>query len=66
MERPRIIFYDTTGNRLGSEQLWPIPLFKGMAVSISGYAGKFSVQDWSYHIGPAEEDAGLRIVLEEH
>jgi hypothetical protein len=41
----------------------PIPLFKGMEVTIHGYDALFKVVDWNYHHGHQDEEAGLRIFL---
>ncbi len=58
------IFYDTEGNRLGSDEiLLPITLYKGMMMTIHSYDGHFEVIDWNYHRGHSDEDAGLRIIL---
>lgn len=56
-------FYDNEGNRLGSEEgILPIPLHKGMKVTIHGHSSIFEVVDWEYHHGHPEE-AGLKIIL---
>jgi hypothetical protein len=59
------IFFDTEGNRLGSDlEVIPITLYKGMEMTIHGYPGvTFKVVDWNYHHGHGAEDAGLRIIL---
>ena len=58
-------FYDTDGNRLGSEVgIVPITLFKGMKMTICDHDGEYRVVDWNYHLGYKFEEAGLRIVLE--
>lgn len=45
--------------------LLPIPLFKGMVITVHGYEGRnFRVVDWSYHHGHDDEMNGLRIFLE--
>ena len=65
MERLGTFFLDTAGNRLGSDTiLLPIPLYKGMTMTIHGHQGEFRVVDWNYHHGHPDEDAGLRIILE--
>jgi len=58
-------FFDSKGNKLGDDKLQPIPLFKGMTVTIHGYDSIFKVIDWNYHHGHPDEDGGLRIILEE-
>lgn len=65
MEPEGIFFYDTEGKRLGSGDLQPIPLYKGMKITLHGYGGTFQVVDWNYHHGHPDEDAGLRIIIEE-
>jgi hypothetical protein len=58
------IFYDDQGNRLGSDEgIVPIPLYKGMQMSIHGFEEIFEIVDWNYHHGHGDEDAGLRIIL---
>jgi hypothetical protein len=53
------------GKTIGSQPgILPIPLFKGMKITIHGYSGKvFQVVDWDYHHGHEDEEAGLRIYL---
>jgi hypothetical protein len=41
----------------------PIPLFKGMIISIHGYEKDFVVENWTYHHGHPDENAGLTIYL---
>jgi len=67
MEEPGLFFKDINGNRLGSGDLWPIPLFKGMKITIHGHGmnGEHRVVDWSYHHGHPNEDWGLTVILEE-
>jgi hypothetical protein len=60
---PMIFFYDWEGQRLGSSDIWPIPLYKGMEVTIHGHDGIFEVMDWNYHHGHPDEEWGLRIIL---
>jgi hypothetical protein len=57
-------FFDTENNMLGVAcELLPIPLYKGMLISIHGCAGNFKVIDWSYHHGHPDEGNGLKIFL---
>ena len=53
------------GSTLGSTEkdMVPIPLYKGMTITIHGREGKFEVVDWNYHHGQPDEEAGLRIIL---
>jgi hypothetical protein len=58
-------FLDEEGKSLGSDDgVLPIPLYKGMLITIHGHDGTFGVVDWNYHHGHADEQAGLRIILE--
>ena len=58
------IFYNTDGKRLGDDEgVVPIPLYKGMTITIHGYEETFEVVDWNYHHGHGDEGAGLRIIL---
>lgn len=57
-------FYDMEGQRLGSEEgILPLPLYKGMIVTIHGSPSIYKVVDWQYHHGYSDERAGLRIIL---
>ena len=57
-------FVDAEGNELGSDiGILPIPLFKGMKITIHGQSHSFSVVEWSYHHGHPDEGASLKIVL---
>lgn len=58
-------FFDENGNQIASDiGIVPLPLFKGMVVTIHGYDGEvFEVVDWNYHHGHDDEDGGLRINL---
>lgn len=57
-------FRSEDGKSLGSANgILPIPLFKGMTITIHGNTGTFEVVDWNYHLGQPDEDAGLRIIL---
>lgn len=58
-------FYDTDGNRLGSEAgLVPVTLYKGMKVTVSDHESEYRVVEWNYHLGYKFEEAGLRVILE--
>jgi len=50
---------------LGSGDLQPIPLKKGMKLTIHGYNEPFQVVDWSYHHGQKDEERGLKIILKQ-
>ena len=57
-------FYDTEGNRLGSDEgLLPITLYKGMKITIHGYPNEYEVVDWEYRKVHSDEEAGLKIIL---
>lgn len=57
-------FLDENGEELGSAPgILPIPLRKGMVVTIHGQEGSFAVVDWNYHHGHPDERGGLRIIL---
>lgn len=57
-------FVDENGNVLGNDVgVIPIPLYKGMQITIHGHQQTFAVVDWSFHLGHQEEGAGLKIVL---
>lgn len=61
---PGMFFYDTEGNGLGSDNhLRPIPLYRGMNMTIHGHDGVFEVEDWNYHHGQPDENPGLHITL---
>jgi len=62
-QKPGMFFYDSEGERLGSGDLWPIPLCEGMEITIHGRDGKFKVKSWSYHHGHPDEEWGLKITL---
>ena len=60
----KITFYDVDGTKLrASEEVMPIPLYKGMKLTIHGYHESYEVVDWNFHFGHPDEDAGLRIIL---
>ena len=57
-------FVDSEGSKLGSaNEIIPIPLYKGMHITIHGHAKSFCVVEWSYHHGHPDEGAGLKILL---
>lgn len=57
-------FFDEEGNSLSSQPgILPIPLFKGMEITIHGHQGAYEVVNWTYHIGQPDEGAGLTITL---
>ena len=59
-------FINTNGEQLGNDEgILPITLYKGMIITIHGYSCEFRVVEWNYHHGHPDEDAGLRIILEE-
>ncbi len=59
-------FYDTNKELLGdSPGLLPIPLSKGMKMSIHSYDKEYEVVDWNFHWGHPDEKSGLRIFLKE-
>lgn len=56
-------FLDENGNSLGDRPgILPIPLYKGMMMTISKM-GKYEVVDWNYCHGHPDEMGGLRIIL---
>lgn len=63
MAKPGMFFYNTEGERLGSGDLQPISLYKGMIITIHGRDETYVVDDWSYHHGHADEERGLKIIL---
>jgi hypothetical protein len=66
MTTEQTYFYDTDNNRLGnSSVLLPIPLYKGMHISIHSYKNEYEVVDWHFHFGHPDEETGLRIILKE-
>lgn len=63
-QRFKIWFMDSNGNPLGDWlELLPIPLYKGMIVTMHGSSQVFEVVEWSWHHGQDDEKSGLRIVL---
>jgi len=57
-------FLDEKGKGLGSaDGVVPIPLYKGMEITIHGHDATFEVVDWNYHHGHPDEQAELRIIL---
>ena len=66
MENKGTYFYRVDGRRLGSDLgIVPIPLYKGMKITIHGSPNTFEVVDWQYHHGHPDEEAGLRIILKD-
>jgi hypothetical protein len=61
---PKMFFYDTKEKMLGSDYLRPIPLYKGMEITINGDNSKFIVKSWSYHHGHSDVEFGLKIILD--
>ena len=58
-------FVHVNGDKLGSASgLLPISLYKKMQITIHGQKEKFSVVDWSFHHGHADENSGLTIILD--
>jgi hypothetical protein len=58
-------FLDSDGRKLGDyPELLPIPLYKGMTITLHGQSRQYEVVDWNFHHGHPDEDAGLRIILE--
>ena len=58
-------FYDTEGNRLGSEiGIVPVTFYQGMTVTINDHDCSYRVVGWNYHLGYKHEEAGLRVILE--
>jgi hypothetical protein len=56
-----IWWFDENRNQIGSdEELFSIPLFVGMKVSITKM-GTYEVVSWEYHKGNSDEKPGLRI-----
>ena len=61
---PNTYFKDHLGTSLGSaDGVLPIPLVKGMPITIEGYQDEFHVVGWSYHHGHDADEDGLRIIL---
>jgi hypothetical protein len=57
-------FYGADDTRMGDfPGILPIPLYKGMKVTVHSYSGSFEVVDWDFHLGHPDETAGLRIHL---
>lgn len=64
MSQAGTFFLDEDGNILGNYHgIIPIPLYKGMVITIHGHNAKFEVVDWNYHHGHPDEQAGLHIIL---
>ena len=59
-------FNDREGRRLASlPGIVPIPLTKGMSITIHGFEGTYEVVDWNFHVGHGDEEAGLRIIVKQ-
>jgi len=59
-------FYDTEGNRLGSELgIVPVTFYRGMKVTINDHDSVYRVVEWNYHLGYRFEEAGLRVIVEQ-
>ena len=59
-------FYDINKKKLGDHSgILPIPLYKGMKMSLHSYDKEYEVVDWNFHLGQPDEKAGLRIFLKE-
>jgi hypothetical protein len=59
-------FVDLQGRELAdSPGILPIPLYKGMQITIHGHPKPFTVLDWSYHHGQPDETPGLKVILGE-
>ena len=59
-------FYDTNKEKLADcPGILPIPLYKGMKMSIHGFNREYEVVDWNFHNGHEDEKGGLRIFLKE-
>jgi len=60
----RTFFRTEDGKSVGNaEGVLPIPLYKGMTITIHGHIGEYQVVDWNYHHGHPDEDSGLRVIL---
>lgn len=59
------IFYNKEGQSLAStDGLLPIPLYKGMKITILGDDATFEVVEWEYYHGNSDEKSELRIIIE--
>ena len=59
------IFYNKEGHSLAStDGLLPIPLYKGMKITILGDDATFEVAEWEYYHGNSDENSELRIIIE--
>lgn len=59
-------FCDTNKEILGDcPGILPIPLYKGMKMSIHPHDKEYEVVDWNFHWGHPDEKCGLRIFLKE-
>lgn len=62
----KTFFYDIQGNEIASDNgIIPVTLYEGMIITIHGINKKFEVLHWNYHYGHPDENAGLRIYLQE-
>jgi hypothetical protein len=65
-ENDTTYFYNTNKEKLGDcPGVLPIPLYKGMKMSIHSYDNEYEVVDWNFHFGHSDEKSGLRIFLKE-
>ena len=66
MELFATLFYDLDDKNkaiANSEGILPIPLYKGMKITIHGHHEEYQVDRWDFHFGHPDENAGLRIYL---
>ncbi len=65
MNNYRTFFVDKNGQALGdSQNLFPIPLYKGMEITIHSHNKPFKVIEWKFHVGHPDESTGLTVILE--
>jgi hypothetical protein len=58
-------FVDVNGEKLAQiPMLLPIPLCKGLHITIHSSNKVFSVVEWKFHIDHPDENAGLTIVVQ--
>lgn len=55
-------FYTEDGESAGSIH-GPLPLYKGMRITVHGYERQYEVLHWEFHIGHPDEDHGLRVIV---
>ena len=60
-----VYFYNTEGTRLGTLSWTALPLYKGMRITIHGHDRQYTVVRWEFHHGHPDEEAGLRVVLQD-